>query len=307
MPPPSMPAPRPKPRRRFPVASALLLPLAGCSGGILDPQGPIGAAQKTILLNSTVIMLAIVVPTILAALVFAWWFRASNTRARYRPDFTFSGALELVVWSIPVLVIMFLGGIIWIGSHDLDPKRPIASDSQPTAVQVVSLDWKWLFIYPGQGVASVNELVVPAGIPVHFTLTSATVMNAFFVPQLGSMIYVMNGRATQLWLQADDPGDLHGLSANYSGGGFSDMGFTVRAVTPDAFQGWVEATRQTGPTLDRAAYERLAEQSRVVAPFTYRQVDPALFDAVVSQRIPPGPGPTTGRGGRPDVHPRAEK
>jgi cytochrome o ubiquinol oxidase subunit II len=302
----SMPARRLKPRCRLSVALTLLLQLAGCSGGVLDPQGPIGAAEKTILLNALTIMLVIVVPTIVVALVFAWWFRASNTRARYRPDWAFSGALELIIWSIPVLVIMFLGGVIWIGSHELDPAHPIASGSKPTEVQVVSLDWKWLFIYPEQGIASVNEVVVPAGIPVHFRLTSASVMNTFFVPQLGGMIYMMNGMATQIWLQADKPGDFYGRSGHFSGDGFSGMRFILRAVTPDAFSAWVEATRRTGRTLDRAAYARLAEQSQDVAPFTYREIDPVLFEAVVRQQIPPGPGPTTGRAGRPDVHPRAE-
>jgi cytochrome o ubiquinol oxidase subunit 2 len=166
--------------------------LAGCSGGVLEPHGPIGAANRLILFNAVEIMAAIVVPTIVAALVFAWWFRESNTRARYLPHWAYSGRIELIVWSIPLLVICFLGGVIYIGSHDLDPARPIASQNKPLEVQVVSLDWKWLFIYPDLSVASVNQLVVPVGMPIHFNLTSASVMNAFFVPQLGSMIYTMN-------------------------------------------------------------------------------------------------------------------
>src|SRR6516165_12415642 len=220
---------------RTSAALILLLSVSGCSGGVLDPQGPIGAANAKILLNALGIMLVIVVPTIVAILAFGWWFRASNRRARYRPDFVYSGAIEMVVWGIPILVIMFLGGVIWIGSHDLDPFKPISSPEKPTEVQVVSLDWKWLFIYPDQGVASVNELVVPAGVPVHFRLTSATVMNQFFVPQLGSMIATMNGMVTQLHLQADHPGDYFGLSTQFSGDGFSDMGFTVHAVSKDDF------------------------------------------------------------------------
>jgi cytochrome o ubiquinol oxidase subunit 2 len=150
-------------------------------------------------------MLAIVVPTIAATFAFAWWFRASNARARYLPDWVFSGRIELIVWSIPLLVIMLLGGVAGIGSHDLDPAKPLTSDTPPFEVQVVSLDWKWLFIYPSHGVASVNQLVIPAATPIHFSLTSASVMNVFFVPQLGSMIYTMNGMTTQLNLQADSP------------------------------------------------------------------------------------------------------
>ena len=182
--------------------------LGGCDRGVLDPQGPVGTADKAILIDSVAIMLAIVVPTIIATLAFAWWFRASNTRATYRPEFVYSGRIELIVWSIPLLVIMLLGGVIWIGSRELDPATPLASDTAPLEIQAVSLDWKWLFIYPKQRMASVNELVVPAGVPIHFSLTSASVMSAFFVPQLGSMIYTMNGMTTQLNLRADAPGDV---------------------------------------------------------------------------------------------------
>ena len=274
--------------------SVLTLALTGCSGGVLDPKGPIGSSNRLILINATEIMLVIVVPTIIAALVFAWWFRASNTGARYRPGFVYSGQIELIVWSIPILVILFLGGVIWIGSHDLDPYRPIPSPKPPLQVQVVSLDWKWLFIYPEQGVASLNELVLPAGEPVHFSLTSATVMNNFFVPQLGSMIATMNGMVTQLHLQADQPGNYLGISAQFSGDGFSDMHFTVRALTKDEFAKWVDSAKQSGPTLDRASYAALSQQSQNVPPYTYRAIDPKLFQAVVTQEIPPGPGPAHG-------------
>ena len=215
-------------------AATLLLLLAGCSGGVLEPQGPIGAANIQILLNALGIMLVIVVPTIIGVLVFAWWFRASNTRARYQPGFVYSGRIELIVWAIPLLVILFLGGVIWIGAHELDPFKPIETQEKPVEVQVVSLDWKWLFVYPELGVASVNDLVVPVKVPVHFSLTSASVMNMFFVPQLGSMVATMNGMVTQLWLQADQTGELYGQSSQFSGDGFSGMNFIVHAVPPDA-------------------------------------------------------------------------
>ena len=187
--------------RLFLLLLFVAVSLLGCDRGVLDPQGPVGTADKSILIDSVAIMLAIVVPTIIATLAFAWWFRAANTRATYRPEFVYSGRIELIVWSIPLLVIMLLGGVIWIGSRELDPATPLASDTAPLEIQAVSLDWKWLFIYPKQRVASVNELVVPAGVPVHFSLTSASVMSAFFVPQLGSMIYAMNGMTTQLNLR----------------------------------------------------------------------------------------------------------
>ncbi len=277
------------------VAAPLLL-LTACSG-VLDPKGPIGLADRTLLIDSLVIMLAIVVPTILVTFAFAWWYRASNKRARYLPDWEFSGRIELVVWSIPLMVILLLGGVAWIGAHKLDPYKPIESDGTPLEIEVVSLDWKWLFIYPDQGVASVNRLVVPAGRPLHFTLTSSSVWNAFFVPQLGSMIYTMNGMATQLYLQADDPGTYRGLSAHYSGNGFSDMNFKVEAMPQDQFAAWVATARADGPKLDAAAYTALAQQSEKVPPSTYKAVDFGLFRKIVTLQVDPAPGPPVGEHG----------
>jgi cytochrome o ubiquinol oxidase subunit 2 len=270
----------------------------------LEPQGPIGAAEKTIILNSLAIMLAIVIPTIVATLIFAWWFRESNTRARYRPNFAYSGRIELVVWSIPILVILFLGGITWIGSHQLDPAQAPQSQTKPLPVQVVSLDWKWLFIYPEQGIASINEVVVPAGTPIHFSLTSASVMNAFFVPQLGSMIYTMNGMTTQLYLQADRSGDFYGRSAQFSGDGFPGMEFTLRAVAPEAFNDWTRGAKDKGQRLDEAEYTQLLKQSMNVKPMTYGSIEPHLFHAIATQALPPGPGPQGG-GRAPGVSPRS--
>ena len=285
------------------LSLGLLVPLAGCGPSVLLPRGPIGSADRLILFDSLVIMLAIVLPTIAVGLAFAFWYRASNTQARHRPGFVYSGRLELVIWSIPTLVILFLAGLIWIGAHELDPAEPVASNNaKALSVQVVALDWKWLFIYPDQGVASINQLVVPAGVPLHFAITSATVMNVFFVPQLGSMIYAMNGMRTQLNLLASDPGDYYGESAQFSGDGFSGMNFTLRAVPAEAFSSWVASTRGSGPVLDRAAYTGLLKQSLNVQPYTYRAIDPRLFDAIVTQQLPPGEGPQTGRPA-PDVHP----
>jgi cytochrome o ubiquinol oxidase subunit 2 len=276
--------------------AGLVLLLSGCAPvGVMDPQGPVGAAEKLILLNSLSIMLAIVIPTILATIGVAWWFRASNTRARYRPDWEYSGRVELVVWAIPAMVVLLLGGIGWVGSHDLDPPKPIASPAKPIDVEVVSLDWKWLFIYPAQGIASVNRLVIPAGAPIRFRLTSASVMNSFFVPQLGSQIYTMSGMATRLNLQADKPGTYPGLSAQFSGDGFSDMRFMADAVTPQQFAGWVSGAKGQGTMLDAAGYAILAQQSKKVAPFTYRQVVPGLFDGIVKGQGPQPAGPQTGR------------
>jgi cytochrome o ubiquinol oxidase subunit II len=265
------------------LALLVLFALAGCAPAVLDPAGPVAAGEKTILLNSLVIMLAIIVPTIVATLAFAWWFRAGNTRAKYRPDWTYNGQLELLVWSIPLLAVIFLAGVATIGSYRYEPSRPLASRVAPLNVQVVSLDWKWLFIYPDQGVASVNRLVVPAGRPLAFRITSATVMNSFFVPQLGSQLYAMAGMDAKLHLQADRPGRYRGLSAHYSGAGFADMGFAVDAVPQGEFDGWVAATRGQGPVLDNANFVRFAAHEATSRPFTFRAVQPGLYDRIVHQ------------------------
>lgn len=257
------------------------LALSGC-GGVLEPSGPVGAAEKLILIDSLVIMLTIVLPVIAATIGFAWWFRATNTRAKYRPNWNFSGQLELLVWAVPTLVITFLGGIAWFGSHALDPYRALPGP-KAVEIQVVSLDWKWLFIYPSEDIATINQLVVPVGTPLHFRLTSSGVMNSFFVPRLGSQIYTMAGMASQLNLQADAPGDYPGLSAQFSGEGFADMRFNVRAVAADDYRRWLAAAKAQGQTLDAHAYAMLSQPSKHLEPSTFKAVDPGLFDAIVNQ------------------------
>jgi cytochrome o ubiquinol oxidase subunit 2 len=264
--------------------------VASCQpAGILDPQGPIAAAQRLLLINTTAIMLVVVIPVILATLAFAWWYRSSNPRAGRSPDLRYEGRMEFVIWSIPALTVMLLGGVIWISSHELDPRAPIPADADPLRVEVVALDWKWLFIYPDQGVATVNQLVIPAGTPVNFRLTSATVMNSFFIPQLGSQVYMMGGMTTHLNLLADEPGEFPGLSANYSGNGFSQMRFIAKAVPAGDFDAWVAQVRSTGSALDHAAYAELAKPSQAVPPTTYRSVAPQLFERIVDQTAS-GPG-----------------
>jgi cytochrome o ubiquinol oxidase subunit II len=269
--------------RSLVVCAAVLV--ASCQpAGILDPQGPIASAQRMLLINSMEIMLVVVVPVILATLAFAWWYRSSNTRAsRSDDDQAYEGRLEFVVWSIPTLVVILLGGVIWISSHLLDPRAPIPSGSPPLEIEVVSLDWKWLFIYPGQGIAAVNQLVVPTETPVRFRLTSATVMNSFFVPQLGSQIYTMPRMTTHLNLLAQLPGEFPGFSANFSGAGFADMRFIAKAVSARDFPDWVAKVRASGAALDIPAYNALAKPSIAVPPTTYRAVDPALFEAIVGE------------------------
>jgi cytochrome o ubiquinol oxidase subunit 2 len=277
--------------KRIAIAAAVSLVTAGCNRGILDPAGPIAAQEKQILINSTAIMLAIIIPTMIATIAFAWWYRRGNSKATYRPDWEYSGAIEMVVWAIPALTIMLLGGITWIGSHDLDPAKPLKSNVPALNVEVVSLDWKWLFIYPDQGIATVNQLVVPAGTPVNFRLTSATVWNAFFVPQMGSMIYTMPRMATHLNLQADRQGVFEGRSAHFSGDGFPGMEFKVQSLPPDQFAMWAQGSRGAGPVLDGRGYAELSKPSSYVKPITYGAVAPGLFDAIVANRAPPNPVP----------------
>jgi cytochrome o ubiquinol oxidase subunit 2 len=281
--------------RRTGLAAAPALLTGGCHRGLLDPVGPVAAAEKQIMINSTAIMLAIIIPTMMATIAFAWWFRRGNAKATYRPDWEYSGAVEMVVWAIPALTIMLLGGIAWIGSHDLEPSKPLPSSVQPLKVEVVSLDWKWLFIYPDQGVATVNQLVVPAGTPVSFRLTSATVWNAFFVPQMGTMIYTMPRMTTRLNLQADRPGVFNGLSSHFSGDGFPGMQFQVQALPADQFAMWAQGARGQGPALDGHGYAELSKPSSYVKPMTYGAVAPGLFDAIVANRVPPHPAPAPQR------------
>ena len=258
---------------------------------ILDPQGPIGAAEKTILIDSVGIMLAIVVPTIIAIFAFAFWFRQSNTRATYMPAWAESGRLELVVWSIPTLTVILLGGVAWIGAHELDPAKPVEGTGQAITIQVVSLDWKWLFIYPDQRVATLNTLTVPVGAPLNFQLTSSSVMNVFFIPQFGSMIYTMNGMTTRLWLRADEVGTYQGLSAHFSGDGFPAMLFDVHVVPQTEFSDWATKTAHGDNALNADVYKELVKQSVPKDKAVYRLDDPELFMGIATRQIAPGPGP----------------
>ncbi len=270
-------------RRDQIIAPAFVsLLLTGCEGGVLDPHGPVGKAERVILYDSTVIMLAVIIPVILLTLAFAWWFRARNSRARYRPDWEYSGRIEMIVWSIPALVILFLGGIAWTGSHDLEPSVPLNQSTAPLDIEVISLDWRWLFIYPHEGIASLNRLVVPAGVPLRFRLTSTTVMNSFFVPQLGSQIYAMPNMVTQLNLEADEPGTFEGLSAMFSGDGFSDMRFDLVSTDKEAFKNWVNTTKTQGGVLDANTFEQLSKPAWANGVQTYAQVSEGLFDRVSS-------------------------
>lgn len=255
--------------------------LTSCREGVLDPRGPIGQAERIILSNATAIMLAVIVPVIVLTLAFAWWFRAGNRRATYRSEWEYAGRIELIIWAIPALVILFLGGIAWVGSHDLDPPKPLESPHPPLEVEVVALDWRWLFLYPHEQIATVNYLVVQAGVPVHFRLTSTSVMNSFFIPQLGSQIYTMAGMTTQLNLQADEAGAYAGLSAQFSGPGFSDMRFRVRAESGERFANWLAQVRAQGGVLDDVALTQLVRPTRAGGELSYGSLPEDPFESIV--------------------------
>ena len=272
-------------RRAVPGLSLLgLAPLlGGCQMALLDPKGPIGADEKSIIILATCLMLIIVVPVIIMTVAFAWRYRASNVRATFAPNWAHSSKIEAVVWLVPCVIIAVLATVTWVSTHKLDPYRQIAAPAKPLDVEVVSLDWKWLFIYPQLNIASVNELAFPVDVPVRFRMTSSAVMNAFFIPRLGSQIYTMAGMETRLSLLANAPGTYKGISANYSGDGFSDMTFAARAMNEGDFQNWVGQVRAASQKLTLASYRDLARPSEKMPVAYYSGVAPTLFHDILNQ------------------------
>ncbi|MGF6933078.1 cytochrome o ubiquinol oxidase subunit 2 [Paraburkholderia sp. UCT70] len=266
------------------ISASLMLLLSGCSHlDILNPKGSVGLAERDLIATSVWAMLIVVVPVILMTLFFAWRYRASNSNAEYRPGWTHSTAIEVAVWTIPALIILFLAVLTWKSTHELDPYRPLESQVKPINVEVVALDWKWLFIYPDLGIASVNQLAIPVGTPVNFRITSDTVMNSFFIPQLGGQIYAMAGMQTRLHLIADHAGDYAGTSANFSGKGFSDMKFRTLATSPEDFNAWVAKVRASSDRLDMDRYHAVSEPSEKDPVRYFSTVDPKLFNNIIAR------------------------
>jgi cytochrome o ubiquinol oxidase subunit 2 len=257
--------------------------LGGCQIALMDPKGPIGAEEKSVIILAIGLMLIVVLPVIAMSIAFAWRYRESNRGAAFTPDWSHSNRIEAVIWIVPCTIVAILGAVTWTSSHALDPYRQIAAAAKPIDVEVVSLDWKWLFIYPDLKIASVNELAFPVGTPVRFRLTSSSVMNSFFIPRLGSQIYTMPGMQTQLSLLADEPGDYTGISANYSGAGFSDMQFTARAMSKGDFDKWVDAVRGARQDLTMTAYRQLAVPSEKTPVIYYGDVGPTLYHDVLNK------------------------
>jgi cytochrome o ubiquinol oxidase subunit 2 len=261
-----------------------VLALTHCrSAVLLHPAGPVGADEKSLIVTAVLLMLIVVVPAIVLTLSFAWKYRATNRKAQYAPKWEHSKAVEAVIWLVPLAIVLVLGTVTWISTHKLDPFRPLEPGAKPLTIEVVSLDWKWLFIYPDQGIASVNEVAFPSGVPVTFEVTSDSVMNSFFIPQLGSQIYSMAGMRTEVHLKADHPGTYDGISANFSGAGFSGMGFKALAVPAKQFEDWVGAARKSPLELGQSEYERLAKPSENNPVEYFSAVTPGLFRDIIDK------------------------
>jgi cytochrome o ubiquinol oxidase subunit 2 len=261
---------------------------------VMKPHGDVAVQQSHLIVTSTLLMLLVIVPVIALTLFFAFKYRQSNADAPYTPDWDHSTRLELVIWGAPLLIIIALGAITWISTHKLDPYRPldridaqhaIAPGTKPLVVQVVALDWKWLFVYPEQGIATINELAAPVDRPIEFRITSSTVMNAFYVPELAGMVYAMPGMETQLHAVINHVGNYAGMSANYSGAGFSDMKFRFLGMTDGDFASWVEDNKASGQTLDRLAFLKLEQPSAHQPVVRYAKVDKNLFDAALNRCV----------------------
>ncbi|MDB5524576.1 MAG: cyoA [Rhizobium sp.] len=269
-------------RLSSPLLLALLL--SGCSDiALFSPKGDIGEQERNLILIALGLMLVVVVPVIVLTLVFAWRYRATNTRATYTPKWAHSTRIEVVVWTIPCIIVAILAALIVKTTHELDPYKPIESANKPVRIEVIALNWKWLFIYRDYGVASVNRLAIPVDTPIEFSLTAESIMNSFFIPQLGSQIYVMAGMQSKLHLIANSEGTFAGQSSAFSGQGFSDMRFDTISTSRQAFDAWIAKARSSSLKLDEATYGALKQPSLKSPVAIYASVAPGLFKTVVNQ------------------------
>jgi len=260
--------------------------LAGCgiaTAPVIDPKGPITLIQRDLIFTALGMMMIVVVPVFVMAFWFAWRYRASGGKGRYTPDWSYSGAVDAVIWLVPAGIIIVLGYLLWTTTHKLDPYRQLAGSEAALEVEVVAQAWKWLFIYPQYGIASVNELAFPSSRPLSLKITSDTVMNSFMIPALGGQIYAMAGMTTRLHLLADAPGQFAGRNTQYSGDGFADQHFVAEAMTDDSFATWVDTVRRSQRSLDAAAYAELAEPSIAHGVTYYSGFEPGLFDTILAK------------------------
>jgi cytochrome o ubiquinol oxidase subunit 2 len=264
-----------------PLLGTLLL--GGCNMTLLNPTGQVGLEQRNLIITATLLMLLVVIPVIVMTFLFAWKYRASNTNATYTPKWNHSTKIEIAVWTVPILIIIALGYVTYVSTHELDPYRPLESDVKPITIEVVSLDWKWVFIYPEQGIATVNKIVFPTNTPVNFKVTSDSVMNSFFIPGLGGQIYAMAGMQTKLHLIANRDAEMEGISANYSGAGFTGMKFKAISTSQENFDAWVSEVKKAPKQLESAEYEALTKPSQNNPVELYSSVTPNLFQIIVDK------------------------
>jgi cytochrome o ubiquinol oxidase subunit 2 len=266
--------------------------LGGCSQIVLlDPKGPIGQGERFVILAAIALMLIVVVPVFVMSFLFSRRYRASNIAATYTPQWSYSAKIDLVIWLVPFGIVTVLGILAWRGTHHLNPYKPIDPGITPIRIEAVSLDWKWLFIYPAQNIATVNQFVFPAHVPLSFRITSDTVMTSFFIPQLGSQIYAMAGMQTRLHLMADEPGVYFGQNQQFSGRGFADMRFKAIAGSLEEFEAWVRKARGSPERLDLARYEELRKPTVAYPVTTFSSVQIGLFDSILRRYRPTGTNP----------------
>jgi cytochrome o ubiquinol oxidase subunit 2 len=252
----------------------------------MDPKGPIAADEKHLILTAFGLMLIVVIPVIIMTFMFAWKYRAGNKQASYAPKWDYSHKIEAVIWTVPGIIVLILSVLVWRSTHELTPEKPLVSTVKPMVVEVVAMDWKWLFIYPEQGVATVNRLVIPTGTPIDFHITSDTVLNSFFIPSLGGQIYAMAGMQTELNLLADTAGSYRGLNTQFSGDGFAAMHFQVEATTPQEFQHWLKETKTGGPDLDSSRFKKLEVPGEIDKPVYFSSFQPGLFQSILHKFAP---------------------
>lgn len=270
----------------FAILSLALL-LTGCKFAILDPKGVIAASEARLLIDAVLLMLIVVIPTIFMSWAFAWRYRRKHKTAVYAPQFTHSTWLEVVCWAIPCIIIGVLAYLTWISTHSLNPYRPIASDKKPLVIEAVALDWKWLFIYPDQHIATVNYFEIPVNVPVRFFITADAPMNSFEMPQLAGQIYAMPGMRSQLNIMATEMGTYNGLSANYSGDGFASMEFKIAVTSEADFKTWVAQTQKVSTQLSNDEYEKLSKPSSANPVAYYSNVEPDLFSEIINKYMMP--------------------
>ncbi len=272
-------------RIRLALVALACVGLSGCDWVLLDSKGMVGLAQRDLILICIGLMLIVVIPAIVLTFVFAWRYRAGNTKAKYTPDWSHSTKVEIVVWGVPLIIIAVLAVIVWKSTHELDPYKPLDVAGEPLHVDVIATDWKWVFVYPDLGIATVNQLNFPANRPLAFNITSNSTMNTFFIPQLGGQIYAMAGMRTQLHLIANEPGQFRGMSGNYSGHGFSNMKFIATASSNEEFERWVTEVRSAPDALSFTQFKALAAPSKNAPVQHFSSVEPLLFKKVIDQFI----------------------